>query len=228
MQPLAILSPEGLPARLEGQPDSSTDVLVILPVTDRWQVLFEEERGALPSRHEGRRQSYASARACAHIAFTELGLQKVPVRRSDSGAPVWPDGVRGSLTHSEALAASCLTVSCRSVGIDIEHTGRMSAGVARRVLTDEELAGVDPDSPAGLDEATLLFSAKEAVYKAIFPIAGLYIGYQEVTLNVDPSTQRFSARYLGSDASNARLSHGEGEYWRIGHAVLCKFAVALP
>ena len=201
---------------------------MILPVADRWQTLFEEERRALPSRHEGRRQSYASARTCAHIAQCELGLPKAPVGRSDRGAPLWPDGVRGSLTHSEALAASCLTLSSRSVGIDIEHTGRMSPGVARRVLTDEELSRLDLDAPAGLDEATLLFSAKEAVYKAIFPIAGLYIGYQEVTLNVDASAQRFSARYLGSDTSNTPLTGGEGEYWRIGHAVLCKFTVALP
>ncbi len=222
---MAIFAPEGLPAELVGAPDDSPDVLVILPVADRWSALFAEEQQALSSARERRRQGYASARCSAHEALLRHGAAAAPIGRADSGAPVWPAGVRGSLTHSTNLAAACVVGLNQSVGIDIEDTGRMSSGVAERILTVEERAVLDLSAASGLDVATLIFSAKEAVYKAIFPLVGLYIGYREVRLEIDSHNQRFAARYVGNNAANASLELGSGCYWRIGTAFLTKFCM---
>lgn len=220
---MAIFAPEGLPAELVGVPDDSTDVLVILPVADRWSALFDEEQQALSSARERRRQGYASARCSAHQALRRRGASPAPIGRAESGAPLWPAGVRGSLTHSAELAAACVVGASHSVGIDIEHTGRMSPGAAERVLTSEERSTLDLTETSGLERATLIFSAKEAVYKAIYPLVGIYIGYREVCLEIDPDRQQFSARYVGDNAANAALEHGYGCYWRIGNAFLTKF-----
>ena len=220
---MAIFAPEGLPAELVGAADDSADVLVILPVADRWSALFAEERQALSSARERRRQGYASARCSAHEALARHGVDVAPIGRADSGAPVWPEGVRGSLTHSAALAAACVVGARRSVGSDSEDTGRMSPGAAERILTAEERSALDLSATSGVDTATLVFSAKEAVYKAIFPLVGLYIGYREVRLEFDPHSQRFCARYVGGNAANRALERGEGRYWRIGNAFLTKF-----
>ncbi len=221
---LTILTPEGGAGEISGPPDDSADPLVILPVCDRWHDLFDDERAALTTRHQGRKNAYASARKCAHLALQESGHQPTAIGRSEGGVPIWPQNVYGSLTHSEGLSAACVAIGANSVGIDIEHTHRMTLTVAERIATPQELA-LTSGRPVEeqLFRATLLFSAKEAVYKAIHPMAANYIGYQEVTLQIDDEAQRFTAQYLGSDSTNSPINSGRGYYWQVDGAVLTKF-----
>jgi enterobactin synthetase component D len=96
---------------------------------------------------------------------------------------VWPPGFTGSLTHNEivACAAVSLTTQHRGLGIDSELVAR---GDARRAI--EKLCCTEAErqtwlrSADGEVAATLLFSAKEAFYKAISPFVGRFVDFLEI------------------------------------------------
>ena len=142
---------------------------------------------------EARRQEFALGRACARHALAELGVCGVPVLRGAGREPRWPDGVIGSLTHTDGF---CAAVAVRrgallGLGLDAE-SGPLSARAARRVLSDDERAQLTAlSAPRGRDFETLAFSAKESVFKALFPLSGVRLGFRDAAIAVDPPAQRF-------------------------------------
>jgi len=116
-----------------------------------------------------RRREFALGRACARAALSALGHGDAVIGRHDNGAPHWPDGVVGSITHTSGYAAALVADrSCFSgVGLDAERVGGVTSNLWPRLFDAEEC-----DALERLDEqdrklaATLLFSAKEASYKA--------------------------------------------------------------
>ena len=77
-------------------------------------------------------------------------------------------GLVGSISHSRELAAATILRGAVGVGIDIERQRRLTVDAVRRVATKEEYSrySVVPDF-----DWTLLFSAKESVFKAFSPLA---------------------------------------------------------
>ena len=53
-----------------------------------------------------RRRDFALGRACAHAALSTLGHDMAVIGRRENGAPHWPDGVVGSITHTSGYAAA--------------------------------------------------------------------------------------------------------------------------
>jgi len=149
--------------------------------------LHADERAALGPMSEGRRAEFATARACARRALAAFDVRG-PVLRSDAGEPRWPDGARGSISHTKGFCAAVATVDDRSVGLDVEEVDRMSAGVERRVLIDAErlvLAGLGGDARHRF--VATVFAAKEAFYKAHFALDPRYLGFDAVHVSVDGS-----------------------------------------
>ena len=201
---------------------SADDVLVVGRVSDLWAALFPEEQALLSTQNSRRTQAFSTARHCAHLAMAHHGHEPQPILRHEDGrSPRWPSGWQGSLTHSRDLAAACVTRARVSVGIDIEHFGRMTVPMAERVLTRRELS--EAHTTRSLEDfATEVFSAKEAVYKAVYPIVQRFIGYQEVEIEYD-SPRTFRAAYVGDHDPNQVMHVGCGELTRTQDAVLCKF-----
>src|SRR5258708_33184115 len=85
-------------------------------------VLFPQERAAIARASESRRREFATARACARAAMTRLGLSEVAVLPGSRGAPQWPEGVTGSITHCAGYraAAVALTRDVVSLGVGAE------------------------------------------------------------------------------------------------------------
>jgi 4'-phosphopantetheinyl transferase EntD len=142
-----------------------------------------------------RRQEFALGRACARRALAELGIRGVPVLRGAGREPRWPDGVIGSLTHTDGFcaAAAARRGALQALGLDAE-SGPLSARAARRVLSEDERAHLSELSASlGRDFETLAFSAKESVFKAVFPLAGVRLTFRDAAIAVDPQAQRFTA-----------------------------------
>jgi 4'-phosphopantetheinyl transferase EntD len=117
-----------------------------------------------------RRREFALGRACARAALEKLGHgQAVIGRNAANGAPLWPEGVVGSITHTKGYAAALVGEARHfsGIGVDAEHVGGVTENLWPRLFDAEEHAGLmaleDAARPAF---ATLLFSAKEACYKA--------------------------------------------------------------
>jgi 4'-phosphopantetheinyl transferase EntD len=175
---------------------------VVTLETDRELVeteLFPEEERALGRAVEKRRREFVTGRALARRALARLGAGDgpVPVPSGERGEPVWPDGVVGSITHCAVLRACAVarTDDVASVGIDAEVHERLPDGVFETVSSATErrlLAG----QGAGLSMDRVLFSAKEAVYKAWFPLARRWLGFEDVEMAIDADAGTFCARLL--------------------------------
>ena len=157
--------------------------------------VYEEERRAVERAVDKRRYEYWSARHLARQALAVLGIEAGPLLNAPDRSPIWPPGVIGSISHTTGwcgVAVAHQSAQRRGLGIDAERCGKMSWGVAERVLTPRELARL-PAAPHELDWATLLFSAKEAVYKCIYPSVRRFVGFLEVELELDVSQRTFRA-----------------------------------
>ncbi|MFE2168760.1 4'-phosphopantetheinyl transferase [Streptomyces sp. NPDC059447] len=114
----------------------------------------------------------------------------VPLLPGPGGAPQWPTGVVGSITHCDgyrgAVAARSSSVS--ALGIDAEPAGPLPKGVLNLITSAEErthltaLTTADPSLPWD----RIFFSAKEAAYKAWYPATGIWLGFRDATLALSP------------------------------------------
>jgi len=163
-------------------------------------LLFPAEEAAIARAVAKRRSEFATGRACARAALAKLGLPPVPIVPGPRGAPQWPPGVTGSITHCAGYRACAVarTVDVAAIGIDAEPTRALpseitqavAAGAERRWLA--EIRPADPDVPWDL----LLFCAKEAVYKAWFQLTGRSLGFADM-LTGFTTDGGFAARIAG-------------------------------
>jgi enterobactin synthetase component D len=134
--------------------------------------LLGDEAAAVARAVAKRRREFAFGRACARAA---LGVN-VAIGVGQGGAPIWPAGVTGSITHTDDYAAAAVTRTGH-IGIDVESLARMDEieGLASRVALPSERA-----VPVGV-----VFSAKESVYKCLFPTARRFLEFADVELAFD-------------------------------------------
>ena len=137
-----------------------------------------------------RRNEFITARHCARLALRQLGHQPVPILKGDKGEPCWPDGIVGSLTHCQGFrgAVAGRQSAVRSVGIDAEPHDVLPDGVVDAVTIPEERHEMAV-LPEGLHWDRILFCAKEATYKAWFPLTRRWLGFEDahVVFDVDPT-----------------------------------------
>lgn len=127
-----------------------------------------------------RRCEYLAGRLCAASAIAALGHSAVFPARSDEGAPLWPAGLCGSISHSHGAAFAVAGERSRWLGLGLDAEPLIAparaARLAREILVAEELAqfstlqAVDPQQAAYY--LTLCFSFKESLFKALQPLVG--------------------------------------------------------
>ncbi|MGY3438463.1 MULTISPECIES: 4'-phosphopantetheinyl transferase family protein [unclassified Marinovum] len=124
-----------------------------------------------------RRAEYLAGRVLAAQAMSCLGVDPVPVGRGSKGEPLWPAGLQGSISHSHGTVGVWLGKGGADLGLDIEALvdSRAARAIRQTVLTPGDLAvlGSEPDAKT----CTAAFSAKEALYKALYPRVGRYFGF---------------------------------------------------
>ena len=162
--------------------------------------LFPEEEAVLRRAVEKRRREFTTARYCARAALARLGLPATPIVPGQRGAPAWPDGVVGSMTHCAGYRAAGLghARDLTTIGLDAEPNDALPGDVLTAVSLASERERL-PALAAAAPEVhwdRLLFSAKESVYKAWFPLTRRWLGFEEAELFFEPATSTFTARLL--------------------------------
>jgi enterobactin synthetase component D len=157
----------------------------------------ELERAALQRRIE-----FLAGRFCAQSALRAhapaIGTHTVP--RGADRAPEWPPGIVGSITHTRGYAAAAVAHgdTLRGLGLDIERWVRPSApaNLGSHLARPGELAHLVAVSGWSEVEAlTLLFSAKESLYKCLYPEVQRYFGFHDATIaTLDVTSGHFEAR----------------------------------
>jgi len=150
--------------------------------------LFPAERAVITRAVDKRRREFATVRHCARTALAELGVAPAPILPGERGAPVWPDGIVGSMTHCAGYRAAAVARSreITTIGIDAEPDEPLPPGVLETIARPEErtaLAG--PARTPGCRDR-LLFSAKESVYKAWFPLTRRWLDFHDATVVIAP------------------------------------------
>jgi 4'-phosphopantetheinyl transferase EntD len=164
--------------------------------------LLPEEEHLVARSVAKRRNEFVTARHCARLAMEQLGLAPAPILKGEKGEPQWPNGVVGSLTHCEGYRGAVVgrRSAVRSVGIDAEPHGVLPDGVLDAISLPAERREIAA-LPTGLHWDRILFCAKEATYKAWFPLTERWLGFEDahITFAVDshsPGTGTFVSRIL--------------------------------
>jgi 4'-phosphopantetheinyl transferase EntD len=194
--------------------------------------LFPAEEAAIARAVDKRRREFSTGRACAHAALVQLGLPPAPILRGPQGAPEWPDGVVGSITHCAGYRAAAVARAqdVLAVGVDAEPDETLPDGVLDRIAVADERAWLRETggSVPGPNWDRLLFSAKESVYKAWFPLTGRWLGFEEAVITIDPAAGAFAARLLvpGPVIGGQPLTGFSGR-WVAGRGLVLT-AIAVP
>jgi 4'-phosphopantetheinyl transferase EntD len=196
------------------------------------EALFPEEEAVIAKAVDKRRREFRTVRACARRALAELGVRRPPLVPGHRGAPSWPAGVRGSMTHCSGYRAAIVAPdsALASVGVDAEPNAPLPDGVLETISLEAERAQVETlerDLPA-VSWGRLLFSAKESVYKAWYPLTGRWLGFEEASVTFDHAAGRFEARILADPprvgGTVMMTFHGS---WTVGSGLVLT-AVAVP
>lgn len=174
-----------------------------------------------------RKTTFALGRIAARQAAAGVGhdLGDLPV--GDSGAPTWPAGLVGSIAHTDlhGIALVGRTTSVGAVGVDIERLAPRG-DIERLVAFDAELDWV---AAGDADRRTLeLFSAKEAIFKAVYPTVGVRFGFDAVRLEADVPGPDFVGRFVTPVASGHDIAAAIDVWTRWAHDVVVAWVVLAP
>jgi 4'-phosphopantetheinyl transferase EntD len=162
--------------------------------------LYPGEEAVIASATDKRRREFSTGRACARAALARLGVPAGPILRGTRGAPRWPAGVVGSITHCAGYRACAVAFErdVVAIGLDAEPNDRLPDGVLRAVAGEAEQAEITALAATRPEVSwdRLLFSAKESVYKAWYPLTGGRLGFRDAHVEFDPGRGTFAARLL--------------------------------
>lgn len=168
---------------------------VVVAVEADWSgaVLPAERQGLSPDVTDTRLREFAAGRNCARRALASFGMHDTAIPVGRQRRPVWPAGMVGSITHTVGFCAAAVASggSHESLGIDAEQSRELTSSERRRVCTPSELANVRHGY--GDLWPIILFSIKEAVYKAWSPLTGTRLGFHDVVVEADAATGAFLA-----------------------------------
>lgn len=154
----------------------------------RYHELEDEERSIVSAAVDSRKAEFGDGRWCAHRALRGLGVD-APILRGHKGMPLFPESVSGTISHTRGVRMALVGRAdhWQSLGLDVEVAQRLPEGVLTAVTSVRErrvLRRAGSRAP-GRALGTVLFSAKESVYKAWFPLAGRFLDFDEVDLHLE-------------------------------------------
>ncbi len=150
-----------------------------------------------------RKAEFLVGRYCAAQALRSLGKSNsIHVGINPDRSPAWPEGIVGSITHTNnfAFAAVERRDMCRGIGIDTENIiDEESENIKHSILTEKELSLRTKTELEECAFLTLIFSAKESIFKCFNPIIKKYFGFQDVEIvKIGRVNRKFHFRLVSS------------------------------
>ena len=138
-----------------------------------------------------RQREFKAGRSCARRALAVLGQpSEFAIAKGEMGRPMWPEGIVGSITHTHGYCAAALALSAKylGIGVDVEENTPLDEALLTMICTARELQWLEQEPRSKLDWGKKIFSMKESVYKALYPVYGEFLDFSDVYLTVDRAT----------------------------------------
>jgi 4'-phosphopantetheinyl transferase EntD len=194
--------------------------------------LYPAEEEVVGRAVEKRRREFTTARACAREALAKLGEPPRAIPSGPRGEPLWPAGIVGSITHCDGYRACAVAraVDLVTLGVDAEPDQPLPEGLLGDIALPEErelLRELSRQAP-GTHWDRLLFSIKESIYKAWFPLAERWLGFEDAVVAIDRLGESFSAYILvqGPRLGGRELRRFSGNWLAADGLVMA--AIAIP
>jgi enterobactin synthetase component D len=211
-------------------PDSDTSVMMMQFDTQHYSpVLFAHCGIEMPEAIRGavhkRQAEFLAGRYLAKKILMSLGLMSTDIAVGNDRAPIWPQTVIGSISHTDTLAVCAISPQYSKhggVGIDIESLidVEKATEVEGVVFTEKERGRLPSDARDTSWLMTLLFSAKESIFKALYPQVQCYFDFLDVTfLRIDAQWLYFELNTRLADALVPGIQ-GKVYYAKVGEKVL--------
>ncbi len=163
---------------------------------------------------DSRKEEFQKGRYIARLLLSEHGNTEA-VKIGKEREPLWPKGFVGSISHSKDFYAAAVASSklIKGVGLDIESVGRVKENIYRMIKTEED---IDKSELSKSELDTLIFSAKESLYKMLYPSVGKFFGFKDAAL-ISVNENKFSIKLR----TTLNPEHVEGSIYN-GHFVITK------
>ena len=174
-------------------PDDDS-ILLVAPIENLQDPLRPEEATAIQNAVESRRREFTAGRTLARLAMQALRFPECAIPTGERRQPLWPEGIQGSISHTEALCAVSMSKTPGMVcGLDLEQTGRVQDELRPRLFRPEEQHYLEMlTAEEAAIHSTVLFGAKEAFFKLQYPLREEWMGFEELSVSIVGQT--FQAR----------------------------------
>ncbi len=133
-----------------------------------------------------RQAEYLAGRVCAKNVLSTIGIKNFQVISGEDRAPIWPAKVCGSITHTQSIAAAIVSSNPDIVGLGIDIECSMKENQEKclqsHILAHDEKNSFSKLSKLYSNPLTIIFSAKESIYKALYPTVRKFFDFNAVTL----------------------------------------------
>jgi len=193
-----------------------------------FSVLFPEERANIAGAIVKRQREFISGRVLARTAMRRLGIRPCAVPLGEDRAPVWPQGVTGSITHADtwcAVAVARVEDVC-ALGIDIEDDSPLAEELWPSICTREEALWLESiPAPQRGHFAKVAFSAKESAYKAQYCLTRRFLEFNALSVELDQQRNSWLATFTpGHRPPEYPWAAVEG-HWSCRHGLIATAAV---
>ena len=164
-----------------------------------------------------RRSEFLAGRVCAQHALAQLGTHGLAGSIDKRRDPIWPVGYVGAITHSHGVAAALVGPQShwQGIGLDVEHwiAPESARHLSSAILEPHETALLSNDDAIFAKQLTLIFSAKESVFKALNPVTGTSFYFHDASLVA-----------LNEQSLQLRLDCTLDGQWQAGALLTCHYA----
>lgn len=181
---------------------------------------FEQFNIPMPARLQRavtkRRSEFLAGRLCAQQSLSQLGIEKHVGCTEEHRYPLWPSGCIGAITHSHGIAGALtgLAQHWQGIGLDIEHWIEVDSAqhLAKAILQPHEFDVLSRDPEVFAHQLTLVFSAKETLFKALNPLTGTPFYFHDA-----------SVKKLDEETLTLQLDCKLSGYWHPGMTLDCQY-----
>ena len=204
-------------------------VVVEVATPEMWDgPLYPEEEISIRNAVPKRRREFAAGRNCARRALALLGVEDRPLPMGSDREVLWPDGIVGSISHCDDLCAVAVARrdSAAGIGLDVERGVPLDSELVSLVCTPAEQVRLkDLPSRPGLPWSTMVFTAKESVYKCVFPLVRTFLEFSDVEVDLGPDAASFEAVIRHPCAARLDDARLRGRFVVAGGHLACGVAI---